>query len=332
MDPTLATAFASLPRNGLYVALFNTGIAVLLTAIGMPGGFLPHFVYSQCIGLPAWFLCDGGRRLLWPNARPPVALLAVFLAGSLLLASLGGTWLATRLLGHPWHVEGYLTSLVITAAAGFIVALYFWERERGESIERQMAEARLKLLQAQIEPHFLFNTLANLQALIPSDPARAQHMLEHLNAFLRAALASARKERTTLTDEFALLRSYLEILAIRMGTRLRFKLDLPEPLAGAALPPMLLQPLVENAVKHGLEPKIEGGKLEVGASAEGGALVLRVTDTGLGLDAARAPGEGTGTSQVRERLSALFGNTATLEIAANASGGVTARLRLPLER
>ena len=326
------SAFATLPRNGLYVAVFNTGIAGLLTAIGMPGGFFAHFTYSQCIGLPAWLLCDGARRLLWPSSRPRLALLAPLLAGSMLLASLGGTWLATRLLGHPWRIEGYLTSLVITAAAGFIVALYFWEREHGESIERQFAEARLKLLQAQIEPHFLFNTLANLQALIPSDPARAQLMLGHLNAFLRAALASARKERTTLADEFTLLRNYLEILGIRMGTRLRFRLGLPEPLAGAALPPMLLQPLVENAVKHGLEPKIEGGEVSVDASTEGGALVLRVTDSGLGLDRAGTLGEGSGTSQVRERLRQLFGASAALEIAANAGGGVTASLRLPLER
>lgn len=332
MDAVRLAACASLPRNGLYVALFNTGIAALLTGIGMPGGFFAHFTYSQCIGLPAWLLCDGSRRLLWPTGRPPVRLLAPLLIGSLLLASLGGTWLATRLLGHPWRIEGYLTALVITAAAGFIATLYFWEREHGETIERQVAEARLKLLQARIEPHFLFNTLANLQALIPSDPARAQRMLEHLNDFLRAALASARKDRTTLADEFALLSSYLEILAIRMGARLRFRLELPGPLAGAPLPPMLLQPLVENAVKHGLEPKIDGGEVAVDASAQDGALVLRVTDSGLGLGAARTAGNGTGTAQVRERLRALFGAAATLEIAGNPSGGVTALLRLPLER
>jgi two-component sensor histidine kinase len=324
--------FATLPRNGLFVVAFNTGIAVLLSAGGMPGGFLAHFTYSQCIGLLAWLLCDGGWRLFWPGSRPPVVPFAALLVGSILLASLGGTWLAARLLGHPWRIEGYLTALVITAAAGLFATLYFWAREHNESIERQVAEARLKLLQAQIEPHFLFNTLANLQALIPSDPARAQRMLRHLNEFLRAVLAGARKDRTTLADEFVLLRSYLEILAIRMGSRLRFRLELPEPLASAALPPMLLQPLVENAVRHGLEPKIDGGEVAVAASAENNSLVLRVADTGLGLDAARAPGEGTGTSQVRERLHALFGAAATLEIVGNADGGVTAQLRLPLER
>ena len=343
LSPRLA-ACASLPRHGLYVAIYNTAVASLLTALAFGGGFFANFVYSQSIGLLAWLLIDGSRHLLWRDRRPPAAPMVLILAVSLLIASAGGTWLAASLLGHPWRAHSHLTSLLITAVAGSIAVFYFWEREkvarleaaaaqeksRAETVERQIAEARLRLLQAQIEPHFLFNTLANLQALIPADPARAQLMLDHLNEFLHAALAASRKERNSLADEFALLRDYLEILAIRMDKRLRYRLDLPESLAAAEMPPMLLQPLVENAVKHGLEPKIDGGEIAVRASAGDGRLVLEVTDTGLGLGAAPTAGTGAGIAQVRERLAAVYGGSASLEFAGNPGGGVAATLRLPL--
>lgn len=343
--PDRLAAFASLPRNGVYTAIFSTGIAAVLTAVGFGGSFTGNFVYSQCIALPAWLLCDGGRRLLWPGKLSPAIPMMGLMAVSLVLAWLGGTWLAAVLLGHPMRAEIQTTSLLITAAGGFMAALYFREREkaallereaareksRAETIERQVVEARLRLLQAQIEPHFLFNTLANLYALIPTDAARAQLMLDHLNGFLRAALAAARKERSTLADEFALLRDYLEILAIRMGERLRFRLTLPEPLAGVALPSMLLQPLVENAVKHGLEPKLGGGEVAVSASEEDGRLLLEVADGGLGIGGARTDGAGTGIEQVRDRLRARYGDGASLEIADHPGGGTRVTLRLPLE-
>jgi signal transduction histidine kinase len=339
-------AFATLPRNGVYTVLYNSAIALLLTGIGFGGGFAVNFVYSQCVGLSIWLFTDVGRRLLWPNARPPIVPFVALLCVSLPIAWLAGGWLAALVFDNPWRVHGYLASLLITAAAGVIAVFYFWEREkmahleaqaaldrsRAETVERQIAEARLKLLQSQIEPHFLFNTLANLHALIPSDPARAQRMLDHLNEFLRAALASARKEKTTLADEFRLLRDYLEILAIRMGPRLGFRLELPEALAGARLPPMLLQPLVENAVKHGIEPKLEGGAIELIASAGAGVLTISVADTGVGLGGAATAGTRAGLAHVRERLGAVYGAAASLEIADNSPGGVVATLRLPLER
>jgi LytS/YehU family sensor histidine kinase len=220
--------------------------------------------------------------------------------------------------------------MVISGVAGVIAVGFFWERARKEAIQRLAAEAQLRLLQAQIEPHFLFNTLANLQALIGTDPGRARSMLDHLNVYLRAALTAARRERNTLGDEFALLRGYLEIIAIRMDRRLRYRLELPEELAGAEVPPMLLQPLVENAVKHGLEPKLEGGEIAVAATAGGGALTLRVTDTGVGLGGAPTSDTRAGIAQVRERLAALYGGAASLEVVSNPAGGVIATLLLPL--
>ena len=334
----------TLPTNILYSVIFNTVIAALLAAVGFGGGFGVNLVYSQCIGLPAFLLSHGARRLLWPNQRAPIALLLPLLIACLLLAWFGGTWFAALLLGEPWRAEGYLTSLVITAAAGFVAVLYFWEREkvanleteaaqhksRVETIERQAAQARLALLQAQIEPHFLFNTLANLHALIGAEPARAQAMLSHLNDFLRASLSAARQDRNTLAEEFALLRDYLELLSIRMGARLKFRLDLPQELAQTQVPPMLLQPLVENAVKHGLEPKVEGGEVTVVARREGGCIVLQVADTGMGFAAAATSGTNVGLAHLRERLAAIYGGAASLGIAENAQGGVSVTLNLPL--
>lgn len=342
--PARLAARATLPTYILYSVIFNTVIAALLTAAGFGGGLGVNLVYSQCIGLPACLLSFGTRRLLWPNQRAPIALLLPLLIVSLLLAWFGGTWLAALLLGHPWRAESYLTSLVITAAAGFVAVLYFWEREkvadleteaaqqksRVETIERQAAQARLALLQAQIEPHFLFNTLANLHALIGAEPARAQAMLSHLNDFLRASLSAARKDRNTLAEEFALLRDYLELLSIRMGARLAFRLDLPQELAQTQVPPMLLQPLVENAVKHGLEPKVEGGEVSVVARREGGRIVLQVADTGMGFAAAATSGTNVGLAHLRERLAAVYGADASLVIAENAQGGVSVTLDLPL--
>jgi len=342
--PNRLAACATLPRNVLYTAIFCTVIAALLAAIGFGSGFGVNFVYSQCIGLPACLLADGGRRLLWPGRRAPLALLLPLLAASMLFAWFCGTWFGALLLGHPWRAQSYLTSLVITAAAGFVAVLYFWEREkvaeleteaalqksRAETVERQAAQARLALLQAQIEPHFLFNTLANLHALIGADPARAQAMLSHLNDFLRASLSAARKDRNTLAEEFALLRDYLELLSIRMGTRLAFRLDLPRELAQIQVPPMLLQPLVENAVKHGLEPKIDGGEVTVVARREAGRVVLQVADSGLGFGAAATSGTKVGLAHLRERLAATYGAQASLDIADNAQGGASVTLSLPM--
>ena len=330
-------AWRSMPRYGLYVAIFNTAIAALLAAAGLGERFHPdftgrlfvNFVYSQCIGLLAWFLIDAVRHLLWPGERPRLPWFLPLVIGSLLTATYGGSWLGAQLLGHPWTLTTPLASLVITASAGFLAVMYLWERRRAETIERQIAEARLKLLQAQIEPHFLFNTLANLDALIGIDPARARGMLGHLNDYLRATLASARTERNTLAGEFALLEGYLQVIAVRMGPRLSFSLDLPEALQRSEVPPMLLQPLVENAIKHGLEPKIEGGRVEIRARAEGGRLAITIADTGIGLGNSSSPGTGLGLAHVRERLAAVYGGGAALEVGARAGGGVNVTLSIP---
>ena len=318
--------------------VLSTVIAAALTAFGNHRhGFGTNFVYSQCIGTLTYAAIDLPRRLLWPSGVPsllPMIGLALVAAP---IGWFGGSFIASILLGDPWGpstlgLNAVLGFLALTAGAGIGGCFFFLTRERLAESERAAAEARLKLLQAQIEPHFLFNTLANLQALIAVDPARAQDMLRHLDGYLRATLATTRNDWDTLAEEFALLRAYLEILAIRMGPRLAYALDLPPELADAKLPPMLLQPLVENAIRHGLEPKVEGGTIKVSAREEARQLVLRAEDTGQGFGRSPSAGTGVGLAHVKERLVAVYGDAASMQTSENPGGGVRITLRLPLQK
>jgi sensor histidine kinase YesM len=206
------------------------------------------------------------------------------------------------------------------------------ERARAAAIERGALQARLQLLQAQVEPHMLFNTLANLQGLIAIDPGRASAMLDQLIQYLRATLSSSRSETTTLARECALIEAYLGLMSVRMGSRLSYRLQVPESLRQARMAPMLLQPLVENAIIHGIEPNVAGGRIEVTACQRGALLELTVADSGLGLDGgAGTAGTGLGLANTRERLRVLFGEGAGLDLEPGAVRGAVARLTLPLE-
>jgi signal transduction histidine kinase len=319
--------------------VLSTVIAAALTAFSTHHrSFGDNFVYSQCIGMLTYASIDLPRRLLWPQGVPsflPMPVLALLAAP---VGWFGGSFIASLILGYPYSpstlgTNAVLGFLALTAGAGIGGCFFFMTRERLAESERAAVEARLKLLQAQVEPHFLFNTLANLQALIAVDPQRAQAMLGHLDGYLRATLATTRNDRETLAEEFALLRAYLEILAIRMGPRLAYELDLPGSLSKATLPPMLLQPLVENAIKHGLEPKVDGGRIRVSARADGRQLVLVVEDTGMGraAGASASAGTGVGLANVRERLAAVYAGAAAMEIEENPGGGMRVTLRLPIQ-
>lgn len=198
-----------------------------------------------------------------------------------------------------------------------------------ESLKRQLAEAQLKMMQAQVEPHFLFNTLASVDYLIETDPARASTMQKNLIQYLRAALPQMREGSTTLGKEIALCRSYLEILKVRMEDRLQYAITVPQGLASAQFPPMMLQSLVENSIKHGLEPKAEGGTLTISADVANGNLRVTVADTGLGFAAGGRPGTGVGLSNVQERLAALYNGAAKLVIEANTPSGTISTIEVP---
>nr|AUN37333.1 autolysin sensor kinase [uncultured bacterium] len=219
-------------------------------------------------------------------------------------------------------------------------ALAFAEEKNQEAkvsdINRQITEARLQALQAQIEPHFLYNTLANVQALTEFDPPAANAMVGHLIQYLRAALPKMRESTSTVGQEVELVRAYLNILKMRMGARLDFGIDMPDALARRPFPPMMLPSLVENAIKHGLEPMREGGRIDVvvsQVSIDGRDRIrVEVRDTGRGLsDLPPAVGGGVGLTNLRERLKALHGDDARFTLEANTPRGAIATIEVPLQ-
>jgi TM2 domain-containing membrane protein YozV len=221
------------------------------------------------------------------------------------------------------------------AARGEQRAVIAESRERTESHARQLAEARLTLMRAQVEPHFLFNTLAHVQALQEIDPPQAGTMLERLISYLRAAMPSMRETTSTLGREIDVVRAYLDLLKIRMGDRLRYVISVPAELNNVSLPPTMIATLVENAIKHGLEPKKEGGTVAInvrklpGENGASDTLEVLVADDGLGLGGAQTQGTGVGLVNTRERLKMLYGSAGSLVVEANAPSGVRAILRVP---
>ncbi|WP_174995848.1 sensor histidine kinase [Pandoraea horticolens] len=347
-------------RELVGVALFNTVIALILFFVGFGGTFVQNFVFSQCIGISITAFVDGGRRAIWRDGAPamvPFLLLVAFgCAAGLVL----GIAIGTVLLGLPismWRpLNGHSLPIVLLIAllATGIGTYHGWSRARLSQLreataqqalreaaaEKALVHAQLQTLQAQLEPHFLFNVLANLDSLIASDPARARTLLGHLNRFLRASLAATRAEVTTLADEFALLDALMAIQQVRFGERLRYMLDLPEDCRTLQVPPMLVQPLVENAIKHGVEPLAGGASVDVSARRERLAdgewqVAVRVADDGAGFRAAvrsdvHEPVGGVGLTNIRERLRVLYGDTARLTLTEGVPRGVVATLRLPV--
>ena len=208
------------------------------------------------------------------------------------------------------------------------------ETAESEQLKRQVVEARMAAMQAQVEPHFLFNTLASIDHLIETDPPRASQMQKNLIALLRASMPTMRENHPTahnLGREIAVIRPYLEILKVRMEERLQTVVDVPEGLLSADFPSMMIQSLVENAIKHGLEPKPEGGTLTVRAEVQHGKLAVTVADTGVGFGRAATAGTGIGLANIRERLQLLYGNKASMTVAENTPSGTVVTLTVPYQ-
>src|SRR5712692_2830870 len=203
------------------------------------------------------------------------------------------------------------------------------EVAEAESLQRQVVEARMAAMQAQVEPHFLFNTLASIDHLIEVDPQRASRMQKNLIALLRASMPAMREKATNLGRELEVVRPYLEILKVRMGERLQPQVNVSEGLYSAEFPPMMLQSLVENAIKHGLEPKADGGSLTVSAEVADGKLHVSVADTGVGFARAATAGTGTGLTNIRERLKLIYGDAGELRIAPSAPTGTRVTIVVP---
>lgn len=342
----------------LHVFIINLLCAFLISKLmARNSHFIENLVFSNCIGYCCFFMVHGACKAIWRNGKAP---LAGVIGMTLLLTPVGyftGSMISAWIYAYPVQavlknqLHYYEAILSVSAVAATIGAWSMWnrariselqaaaeaEKARSAAIERQAVQSQLQMLQAQIEPHMLFNTLANLQGLIALDPDRAQHMLAQLITYLRATLQASRAARTPLAQEFSLIRAYLELLAIRMGKRLQYEISLPEGLESAVIAPMLIQPLAENAIKHGLEPAISGGTLKISATSEQEQLIIRICDTGLGLpeNPADIPGPDAqglhvGNANLRERLQALYGDAASFRLYANQPAGAISELRLPL--
>lgn len=344
-------------RHGLQVVGFCFVVAVLTTVIWPGSSYWVQAGNSLCIGMITWGIIEFGRYLIderycelsargshgWPTGWRGVTLIGLGIAGGFYLGDpLGQFLFGGREIRDARDAR---IGLVVTIIAGAAATYYFHLRGRAARLmvekadaERDASEAQLKLLQSQLEPHMLFNTLANLRALIGIDPGAAQQMVDRLNDYLRSTLTASRVTSHSLQTEFERLQDYLELMTIRMGTRLSFSLELPEELRDHAVPPLLLQPLVENAIKHGLEPKVAGGHVRVSASTDGAQrLLLDVRDSGTGFDPASAPNEksprssagGFGLAQVRERLATAYGTQGSVLVHSSPGRGTHIHIELP---
>lgn len=341
-------------RDLLYTFIWNglIGLAFSLAGVILSGKISlrmiwVHQAFSQCIGftIHGLFFIGGVTIESWV-VRQRRLVLAAYYSGVAMLGVVLGWFIGSYVLDYniPGILSrpGWLVGLAINSVFISLIILAIYtdrekkmlaemaqqrERARFAEVERNATLANLRMLQAQIEPHFLFNTLANVTSLIHPAPDKAKHMLESFITYLRGSLAASREETTTLGQEFRLMGDFLDILKIRMGDRLKVEIDLPEDLASAAVPPMLIQPLVENAIRHGLEPKMEGGVLRLQAERDGANIRIHVIDTGLGFSGATS--SGVGLRNVRERIKALFGDAGRLTIEENSGGGTCVVITLP---
>lgn len=328
-------------------------VAAALLFILVPGldTFPRLLVFSECVGLTMMacvVLLRRQRRLerLAAGTRWLLTGVIAIPTGYLL-----GHQIAFLLLGEPMRLFGNqpisLVPILFTVLVGGLGLRHFASREqlareaaaRAEA-QRLALEAQLRLLRTQLEPHMLFNTLANLRGLVREDAVRAEAMIDGLIVYLRGTLAASQTESVALGREFAQLRAYLEIMSLRMGPRLTWRVELPTALEATAVPPMMLQPLVENAIKHGLEPKVGPGHIEVVARATDAGIEIRVDDNGLGLPAqdqdeprdgasARPESSSYGLRHVRERLLAVYGPAARLGLERLHPTGVRSVVFLP---
>ena len=352
-------------RTFLYTVIFNTLVALFITLMALVlsdirtwkslvTALTANFMISQAIGfifagvmivanrvfvrmhrLGTWATIVGYTIIGFGVVQIAILMLSLFPGRSGLRAWIGDPqWLSIGLS------LSFLISLMLTFAWRSRFAHLTREaemaRERARVKEAQSLadNANLRALQAQIEPHFLFNTLANVTGLIHPAPDKAKLMLEQFIAYLRATLAATREPSTTLQKDVEMMRNFLAILQVRMGDRLSVRIDVDAAAAGCHIPPMLLQPIVENAIKHGLEPSVEGGEVAIIGRCEGEHLVITVADTGIGFSKKpqpnqRADGGGVGMENVRQRLLSTYGAAATMQLEAQTPRGAKIILTIP---
>jgi signal transduction histidine kinase len=329
--------------TGFYVvgAMFNGQFGALklywiYLAISNFIGFAIHFLFAlgERTGLEPWVRARGFlTRVVYFSGVPTLGVIVGFQISSEIFGLGFSNW-----IHNPgWIVSVATTSVIISIILSTIIfsrekearaqTELAGERLRVERIERESALANLRALQAQIEPHFLFNTLANVTSLVDSDPAKAKHMLESFIRFLRSSLAATRLESTTLGEEAELIAAFLDVLKVRMGARLRYSVEVAPELTAFEIAPMLLQPVVENAIRHGLEPKVDGGEVAMRVRRVGDDVVIGIADTGVGF--ASTTRGGVGLTNLRDRLKLIYGERASLTVGENPGGGALVTVRIP---
>jgi hypothetical protein len=314
-------------ESGVFSGLFRT---LLLGFIGMLAfGFFEQWPRRLPRWIVRWVLQVVAVAIVMPPSTaiiyalstppgdPPFYDVNTRMHGFGLLCGLG-------ILFGPWIAIGALVRQKEALARNQALA---FQLERSE-LEREATDARLRLLQAQVAPHFLFNTLANVQALVDQGSPQAPAVLRSLVAYLRAAVPRLDETATTLGQELQLVQAYLELMHMRMPDRLQFVLNVDEAARAVRCPPMTLLTLVENAVRHGIDPSEEGGRIDILVQLRDGRCFVRISDTGAGLVQANS-GLGTGLASLRERLHLAFGDAAQLRIAAQQPRGVSAELEFP---
>ncbi|MFS2003242.1 sensor histidine kinase [Duganella sp. CT11-25] len=344
----------SLKYRGWRTYAAIAGLLSLCTLAGLVGGLvfpdkgmLPPIILANAIGIAmaiafigAWFnyrkmigrgLWVGVSMVGWAvfSGLAGIVAHAVRHGGSLQgeLAARGPTVIAICLAGCAlFALPIALVGLMRNQQFEVLTAKLAFDAER-ERAARELSESQLRLLRAQIEPHFLFNTLGAVQQLAEKGAPLAAALTASLIDFLRASLAGMRSERVTLRADFALIDAYLNVMRTRMGERLRYRLDLPEALAGTSVPGMMLLTLVENAIKHGIEPSLRGGEIGVSVQRQDGMVRIRVQDSGVGMSA--TPGAGEGIDNVRKRLQLAYAGAAGLDLSDADDGGVIADILLP---
>lgn len=332
-------------RELLQLSAINSIIAGLLFCLDTQTSFALQLLTANCVGCCIWLLSHAARWLF----AAKLSLLRIQL-----LTVLPGLFSGLKLaawLGAPDFFQlnaqipelasrNLIFSLLVTfIAAAFVLQHYQSQqyRIRLEQHKRQLAEvcasenqARLMLLQAQIEPHFLFNTLATVQSLIDTKPEQAQQMMLHLNSYLRSSLQRTRQPMVMLQDEIELIEHLLWIAKIRLSDRLSYQIEVDAKLRSLPFPPLLLQPLVENALRHAVEPSLTQVQLQIFSLLEAGRLRIIVRDNGPGLQASSPnPGNGLGLENVRQRLHQLYQGQASLKLYARQPHGCHAELNLP---
>lgn len=334
----------SVVENGwLRSLLVTTVFCLFISAMTLSvwgGPYYVHVLVSFGFGYSAIFFSWLIDRLF------PTIPRMIEVVCSLVACLLFGVMNAQFWLGEYFGISDMIPVGLMGLLFSGMCYFYFYSREKEavaqrelESIKREKAEqdralllSQLKQMQSQIEPHFLFNTLANISALMSQDVDKAKLMLEQLTALLRATLKSSREEHTTIDDETALIEAYLGIQQIRLGERLSYQIEVEEGLGRTELPPMMLQPLIENAIIHGIEPKREGGEVSLQIKREQQNLQIEVRDTGVGLNHVSGHmGSGVGLSNLKQRIEALFLGKGEVSISESAQGGVCIRLSWPIE-